>query len=273
MSKKKLNQLESKVAKRCAVLVVSCDNYSDVWDSFFELFHRYWSDCPFNIYLLSNTINSSFPNVRNILTGKDISWSDNLKKALDDIEENYVLLIIEDLYLYNIVQTDRVLRVIDWAICSDANYVRMNPLTMADKAFNDLVGIVSEGTIYRTSTVMSLWNKEVLHELLKPGESAWDFEVYGSIRSDKYDRFYATWQNYFPILNTIIKSKWNRFALYKLRKIGVYPDLSRRRVMTVEESAAFLLKRFRTMILKVVPSRFRRGLKKWAQFDNSGLRN
>jgi hypothetical protein len=37
-----------------AVIVVSCDLYSDVWKPFFTLFFKYWNDCPFPVYLTSN---------------------------------------------------------------------------------------------------------------------------------------------------------------------------------------------------------------------------
>lgn len=257
--------LVSDLKKKCGVLVVSCDKYSDVWPGFFELINRFWPDCPFNVYLLSNTIRPSISKVINILVGRDISWSDNLKMALEVVEEEYVLLFIEDLYLYRLVSTKKVLNVIEWAISMKANYVRLNPLTKADKPFNDLVGIVSKGTLYRSSTVMSLWKKEILQSLLKAGESAWDFEVYGSIRSDQYDSFFATKQYYFPVINTVIKSKWERIAIYKLHKLKVYPENGGRQIMTIRETAGYLFKRMRTKLFKIVPSGMRRRVKELLQ--------
>ncbi len=35
----------------CAVLVMSCGAYRDLWTPFFTLFWRYWPDCPFEVYL------------------------------------------------------------------------------------------------------------------------------------------------------------------------------------------------------------------------------
>ncbi len=37
-----------------AILVCSCDKYADVWEPFFKLFFKFWPDCPYPIYLLSN---------------------------------------------------------------------------------------------------------------------------------------------------------------------------------------------------------------------------
>jgi len=162
--------------------------------------------------------------------------------------------------LYDFVKTDKALKVFDWILQSKANYVRMNPSPGPDRKFNELVGIVSKGTIYRTSTVLSVWNRDVLFSLLKPGESAWDFEVYGTVRSDRHGGFYSTRETLFPVINAVIKSKWQRSAIRKMRSLGI--DIGKERdVMTPAEEMVFYLKRQRTRLLNLFPARYRRGIK------------
>ncbi len=249
------------IEDKFAVLVVSCDKYSDLWRPFFEVFKRFWSDCPFNVYLLSNKLNADIPQIKNLIVGDDISWSDNLRKGVSQIREDYILLFIEDLFLYNHVKTEKVLKIFNWISESGADYVRMNPLTKPDKPYNKLVGIVSKGTVYRTSTVMSVWKKDVLLGLLGPGESAWDFEVYGTARSDNYDGFYSTWENHFPTINAVIKSKWQRSAVKKLSSLRVDIDLKKREVMTLAETIIFYFKRQQSKLLKLFPAKHRRKIK------------
>ena len=43
----------------CSVLVPSCDAYADLWIPFFALFWRYWSDCPFPVYLGTNPVDGA----------------------------------------------------------------------------------------------------------------------------------------------------------------------------------------------------------------------
>jgi len=95
------------ITDKFAVLVVSCDNYSDLWEPFFELFWRFWPDCPFNVYLLSNKINADIPRVKNLLVGDDISWSDNLRKGISQLKEKYILLFIEDLFCMTLLKQTR----------------------------------------------------------------------------------------------------------------------------------------------------------------------
>lgn len=250
------------IQTKFAILVVSCDKYSDLWNPFFKSFFKFWPDCPFDIYLLNNHNCINIPRVKNISVGDDISWSDNLYKAINGLKEEYIFLFLEDLFLIEFVETNKILKIFTWILESNANYVRINPsATKADKKFNDLVGIISKGTLYRTSTVLSVWKKDILLNLLKKGESAWDFEIYGSLRSDIYDEFYATWGKYFPIINAIIKGKWQRKAIRKLSSIGIEINLSKREVMTFEETIKYYLSRQRSKLLKFIPSKYRRNLK------------
>jgi hypothetical protein len=258
-----INDMNSQ--KKCAVLVVSCDNYSDVWLPYFDLFRRFWGSCPYPIYLLTNHIIPDIDNVQIINVGDDISWSDNLTNALGQIQEEYVFLFLEDLLLIDYVISTQVEKVIDWAIENDCNYLRLNPSTKPDMKFNANVGVVSKGTIYRASVVVCLWKKKVLNALLKKGENAWEFEHYGSIRSDSYDGFYSTYHNHFPIINSIIKRVWETSAIRKLKHLQVAIDFSKRRKMTLLESILWKCKLLRSLIFNLFPAKVRRSIKSFAQ--------
>jgi hypothetical protein len=257
--------MNDEIKDKIAVLVVSCDKYSDLWNPFFRLFRHFWPDCPFSVYLLSNNIGSGIPQVKDLLVGDDVSWSDNLRKALTRLKEDYIFLFIEDLFLTGVVDSERVLSVLEWMLEADANYVRMNPYPPPDRNINDIVGVVSKGAVYRTSTVVSVWKKEVLFDLLEPGESAWDFEVYGAVRSDGYDRFFSTKEVQFPVLNTIVKSKWHTGVVKKIHSLNldVHIDLTRREMMTTKEVIGLYLRRRLNALLWRFPSAFRKRIKEF----------
>ena len=87
---------------KIAFVVVSCDKYKDMWDPFFYYLSKNWPDINMNIYLVTNKIKYHCDNVNvtTILTGEDISYSDNLKLALKSIKEENIFLWIEDLFLH-----------------------------------------------------------------------------------------------------------------------------------------------------------------------------
>ena len=246
-----------------AVLVPSCDRYSDLWKPFFTLFWRFWPDCPYNVYLLSNRQTCDIPGIKGVLVGDDVSWSDTVRTGVAGLREDYILLFLEDLFLCAHVKATTVEKVLNWMLDSQANYVRLNPSVPPDKPCNDFVGVVSKGTIYRTSTVLSAWKKQTLLDLLRPGESAWEFETEGSVRSDSYDSFYSTWEECFPVINGVVKSKWRRDAVSRIRSLGVVVDVVARPVMTRRDAVMFQLKQERSKLLRLFPAMHRRALRDW----------
>jgi len=244
-----------------AVLVVSCDSYSDLWNPFFTFFRRFWPDCPYPLYLLSNYKNAPDPEVAVIKIGEDISWADNLQKGLKMIDEEFVLLWIDDLFLLKRVDNDAIISLCRKFIDIGGNQIRLNPTVKADAPFNDLFGVASRGTIYRASTVMSLWRKEVLFGLLNAGESAWAFEIHGTARSDTFDGFYSSWNDSFNVMNAVIKGKWRRKAYKKVSTFYQDGNISNRKIMTCWEEVVFFMKVVRSMGLSVLPARYRRKIK------------
>ncbi len=247
-----------------AILVVSCDNYSDLWSPFFECFRRFWPDCPYNIYLVSNNKLGNFDGVEPILTGDDVSWSDNLIIALRQVRQKYVLLFIEDLFLSKSVNTQEVKNLFAWANANEINYLRCRRLlNNGDKDYDDKVEIISKGQLYRTSTVMSFWNKDVLMDLLKSGESAWQFEYFGTERSDKYSDFYVVKKSLFKTINTVIKGKWDRKSLKEVQSLGVKIELDKREVMNFGEFIKFKCLLFRSHLIACFPGDYRRKIKRF----------
>ena len=77
---------------KVAFLVVSCDNYCDLWYPFFKTFHKYWSECPYQLYLASNFKQYEDEKVKNIpilmLTAK--GEEEDKVKGLNTGAEDYM---------------------------------------------------------------------------------------------------------------------------------------------------------------------------------------
>lgn len=247
--------------EKCAILIVSCDSYSDLWQPFFDLYKRFWKERSCETYILTNHAKPEIKGINVLSIGSDVSWSDNLLEALERLPHDYVLLFLEDLMLHENVNNTDFESLLRWAIENDVNYLRFNPSTAPDKPYNKTVGIVSSGTLYRASVVMSLFKKSVLKDLLVKGENAWKFETFGTIRSDKYDKFFSTYHDYFPILNTVIKGVWEYSAYKKVSALGIQPDIRKRRLMNVKERLIWKGKLIRSFIFTLIPPHIRRTIK------------
>lgn len=248
---------------KLAILVISCDKYSDLWEQYFKLFSKFWPDCEFKIYLLSNHLlfKNININVSTILIGEDISWSGNLIKAVTKIDEDYIFALIDDFFIIEEIAIGKILEVLDIMIKEEINFINIGGFKKPDKYYNKYFGAIEKGSIYRATT-MALWRKEILLKILKEGENAWDFEIYGSNRSNKYDKFYSTYDKLIKTINVIDKGSWDPRSIKKLLEFGVNLDLSKRPIKSKPELLILKLLEIRGYLFKTfVPFRYQTFIK------------
>lgn len=226
-----------------AILVVSCDRYSDLWKPFFDCFAKYWPDCPFRKYLGCNNLDFEYPDLAVLKIGEDRSYSDNLVAMLDQIPEEWVICWVEDRIISGAVSTADVLALIRRAQQDGVSFLKLlpeHPLAY-DVAGRDC-GPVPPGTAYRVSFTVGLWRKSALRALVRPGETAWDLEKMGSKRSATSPCGYWALGLGFksappiPHEHVIIRGKMMRSALEFLQREHI--DLSRTRLLESPFSAA-----------------------------------
>jgi hypothetical protein len=250
-----------------AILVSSHDPYSDLWPPYFAAFHRNWPDCPFPVYLLSNHTVFPDPSIKPILVGDIRSWPDSIRHALNRIDEEFVLLLLEDLFLISPIDTGRFLRLAEWVREHRPACVRVEPVPgMIPSEFKGICKL-PPGIIYRASTVLTLWRKEVLLSLLRSEETIWQFEVQGSVRTDVYPDFYATEETYLPWLNGVIRGKWVPRAQAAMIAAGYPVQTQSRELFTLSERIRQFSRYTRARALRLLPLRFQRGIRLW--FDST----
>ncbi len=220
----------------CTVIVSSCDAYSDAWHPFFTLFFRYWPDCPFVVYLISSE--KKYPDSRvNSLQIEDKKWASNILEVLGKINTPYVLYMQEDYFLQKIVDTTKILELVEKMRAWQAGYIRLIPSPKPGRLFEaeSSLGVILPGSLYRTSLQGAIWSTETLKKLLRSGESGWDMEKYGSERSNGLPELFLS--TYKPILDyyaptAIKKGKWMPGALWLCKKEGIVVDTSVRPTYT-----------------------------------------
>ncbi|MEO1432505.1 MAG: hypothetical protein AAFV71_26225 [Cyanobacteria bacterium J06633_8] len=216
------------------IIVVSCDAYQDVWHPFFHLFFKNWSDCPFPLYLVSNTIEYPDSRVSPLLIGNDVDYSSNLIKALNQIEQEWLIFWVEDRPPSALVDTTQLVNLIELAQNKNAGYLNLlscSPFALVNQ--KEQIGEIPKGFPYRVSMTVALWKKSTLLKILKAGETAWDIEKKGGVERCNQidDKFYAlsiTFKSRPPIVDTHLISKgqlmWKGVRLLKQEKIIHYVE-------------------------------------------------
>lgn len=236
-----------------AVLVISCDKYSDLWPVYFNTFFEYWSDLPYPVYLGANTMTYESDRVKTLHSVEDTDWSSSLRRILEQLPHKYVFLLFEDAFFKKSVKTDWFRELVNWAIVNDVSYFRFRPSPPPDIPVDDVKGQLSEYALYRTSLFLSLWKKEVLLNCLVDGETAWEFELKGHLRSAMYPDFYSTSKPLFSYIHGVEKGVWHRSAVRQLNRLGQHPNLSVRPMMSYFKTILWRISLIKSLILQLFP--------------------
>ncbi|MEI6881431.1 MAG: hypothetical protein WCK82_08890 [Bacteroidota bacterium] len=197
--------------KKVEILVPSCDKYSDVWPFLIESIKIYWPEMSFKINIICNGLKplGLDDNINFIDVGEDKGWSANLILALKKIEADFIFLWIDDLILYESVNNDKFIKILRNFLEVNGSYLRFNPVPKYDFSYNEYFGETSKNAIYRTSTVMTIWRKDILFSLLREEESAWGFEYNSIFRAKELSHFFVVYKSIFAFKNVIVKGKWH----------------------------------------------------------------
>lgn len=222
-----------------AFLISSCDKYSDLWNPFFKNFFKYWSDCPYDIFLISNYKNYKDSRVNTIRIGEDKSYADNLRCALESIHQKWILLWLDDVIFSGKVDTKTLERIISEAEILNAGYVKLDeklPLVY-DSDTNLLIGELPKNIRYRSAVGLGLVKKEVLLKLAEPGMSAWDMDK--SQISNSMDELFCAFTKKgakkipFTYIHALIKGKWYFPAVKALKKEGFHDLIKSREQQSI----------------------------------------
>lgn len=194
---------------KTAFVILSCDAYSELWETHFRCLDKHWPDCPFPKYILANHKNSGRKDITTIKVGDDRAWSGNLRKALQSLrlEYRYVLLTFDDLFLVEPVHNNLLEPILDVFKESRGQFIQLIKWHNKPKKVNTFFGLIEPGSLYRPNCVYALWDIAVLDSLLVPEENAWEFERKGAARSDRFHRFFAVQNTVFHYRNSVIRGK------------------------------------------------------------------
>lgn len=233
-----------------ALLVVGYDEYVDVWNSYFELLNKYWVKRP-KTYLATSVLKPSYKNVNVITTDKNSEWSTKARKALSQIEEDYVILLLEDFFTTRYVDNDKINDLVETMEKYQLNFCRMlDQKKMKGKLLNinRHIMIIPRDEKYGLCLQPAIWRKDFLLKLIGEGNyNPWIFEfklidlnLHNKERVDSIqdDR------NLLEITHGIVQSQYLPKCIRIFKKQNYNFDLTKRKVLSPKENFKYRLKVF-----------------------------
>jgi hypothetical protein len=223
---------ESPKFKDVTILVSSCDKYAELWDPFFTLLFKNWPDLntinqDVPIVLISNKIAYLNPRVKNMQIPNEKSWSDNILEALKHVKTKYVLYLQDDYFITSLdtARLHSLMKVLSQEHIACIQISSMTPNQLTGKPYPNISGVQYKGQFdeWRTSLQAAIWSKEDLKLLLKPGESGWDFESPGNVRSQGIRNHFLLVSEHSPViyLNMCNRGYIEAEALQAINALGV----------------------------------------------------
>lgn len=233
------------------ILVNSCDSFEDCWHPFFKLLSIYWPQCPHPIVLNTEQKVFAYPglDVRASRVAEGwrgqgrLPWSDCLLRCLEQVDTEYLLYLQEDYFLNGPVDQGLIGEFIALMNQQHVPHIRLMELDRhaghRQSAVHPLLWEIHERADYRLNLQAGLWRRDTLQSYLQPGESAWEFERWGTRRSyqrtDKLlcqslDHFNARQRFVVPYHPTgIVRGRWYEPAVKSVfAEHGITVDFSKR---------------------------------------------
>lgn len=157
------------------ILVLSCDAYSYVWPTFFTLLDKYYPHHP-EVYLSTETKQCDF--CKTIKTNSQV-WTERFKSALEQIPDDYVLVMLEDFFIRKPVNEQEILDA-EKIMQSNKNVIVCNFELQYRKGITTVYPKYEKQMnkqTYLNSCQPSLWNRKLLINRLQKPQTAWEWET------------------------------------------------------------------------------------------------
>jgi len=151
------------------ILVLSCNKYKICWKPFFTLLDKYYPNHP-KCYLVTETENCEYCETINI---NNNSWTYRFKKALEQIDDDEILVMLDDFFIRKRVDYKRIekIKFTDNIACYNFEQQYREP-ALHCKEWD----IQKNNQVYLNSCQPTLWNKNILIERLNENKSPQDWE-------------------------------------------------------------------------------------------------
>lgn len=153
-----------------AIFISSCDKYKHAWQIQRHCFDKYWSDCPFDVYFVTNFAKPPFGH--HIITGPDKGWARTTLRALVKFPHPYLIFLLED-YWFNEPVNTKGLKELIWMIQTNHNikhirlYASKESKRIKRVSHSGYTETMNQDEPYRCSLNAGLWRTDYFRSMLE----------------------------------------------------------------------------------------------------------
>ena len=180
--------MNNKNEAQYAIFVSSSDNYSDIWNLFFDMFARFWPEYKGTIYLQTQEKEYRHSQLNIICTkvGKRKHFGETLRAGLDKVKEENILLFMIDYMIMAKVDDEKMQRYYGFFSSNDCDTLRLREerfLHYEDTTDSEIKRCLPPAEHRFFSYQLAFWRKSKLVPMAYPHETPWSSEYYGDKRA------------------------------------------------------------------------------------------
>jgi hypothetical protein len=218
---------------KVGVFICSSDSRRDILKRVLPSILKYWTDCPYPIYVGINTNEEIAPNVT-ALAAQPSDWRRECLSQVAQIPETHLIVVLDDFLFQAPVDQNRLSLLVSKAVGSEFPYLRLLPL--GKSLLQRLLGLAPAGSRVGVEAIaekrpfysclqIAIWDKEHFVSLLELQGSIWDFEHQ---RRPGASHYAITDPPPITYRHIVEKGRWLPYAKLLLGQAGLSTDLGMR---------------------------------------------
>lgn len=184
------------------VMLLTCDKNEDLWPMFFFFFKKYWHNFNEKIFINTESKKFQYDNLKIQNSSENFHsntpWSFRFYQCLKQIDDEYVLLIMDDFFFTDYVDYKEIECCID-RMNEDKSIACFNFSVTRGPAVSfdyERYELKDRKSPFRMNLQAGIWRKDKLLKYIRKHENPWQFETWGSIRVRRYnDKIYHMRKN------------------------------------------------------------------------------
>lgn len=255
-------------SNRVTLTIHTCEKFSDIWEVSLGLINKNWSDRNMRTMLVTDSkTDRQFKGIEVVSAGEGLDMPARTRKILSDIKTKYVFFTLDDYFLVDKINTEKISTLLDLMDKHNIDYLSFKNHHKTDKlidAEEDVYRLdLNSGEDYIVNLYPGIWRTSFLAKTLEQTKNIWDYEVsLTSYAIAENATCCVSKGNQFPIMDGIRKGKFLHKSYRYLKENNLYSG--NRAVISyktevklyIMDQAKILLPKKMSIIVKKILKRF-----------------
>ncbi len=245
------------------IIIPTHSSYKNTVLTFLQLLEKNWQNCPYDIIVSMTGKKTKIEKYTVLYNGKNASLIDCLANATKKYPSDYYISFLGDAFINKKINAAETERILETLAQNKIDYCSLNYVRNYKKAknFDSRLRYINPRDRYSHSFVAFVASRDYILNELTNFSSDLDFEKhYLACKSSfYYNNHLIVKQNYFNILPSIEKGKWDRINLCRLKHDNPEVKFEQRPISSLTYS---LIVHARKKIIRFLPSGIRNASKK-----------